>query len=96
MNGQKDRFRNLMKLRDMGDGVLPVVPLVEITGNRRVLVEHHQGVVAYGCQEICIRMNYGVLSVRGSALHLAHMTREQLVICGSIDTVQLRKTGGRS
>lgn len=94
MKRQKDGIRQLVKLHDLGDGVLPGVPLVEISGDRRVLIEHHQGVVAYGCHEICVRVRYGILSVSGSSLNLARMTKEQLVICGCIDGVRLMKSGG--
>ncbi len=91
---KRNGIRQLEKLRELGDGVLPVVPLVEISGDRRVLIEHHQGVVAYGRHEICVRVRYGVLSVRGSGLNLARMTKEQLVICGCIECVHLIKNGG--
>lgn len=94
MKRQKEVVRQFSKLRDLGDGVLPGVPLVEITGDSRVLIEHHQGVVAYGCREICVRVKYGTVSVSGSALRLARMTKEQLVICGLIDGVRLMKNGG--
>lgn len=81
-------------LRDVTDGVLPGVPLVEISGTGRVLIEHHQGVVAYGCNEIRVRVRYGSLAVCGSNLNLARMSREQLVICGCIDSVCLFRNGG--
>lgn len=94
MKRQRDGIRQLVKLHDLGDGVLPGVPLVEISGDCRVLIEHHQGVIAYGDQEICVRVRYGILSVSGSGLRLARMTKEQLVICGCIDGVRLLKSRG--
>lgn len=94
MKRQRDRIGQLMKLHDLGDGALPGIPLVEISGDRRVLIEHHQGVVAYGCCEICVRVRYGILSVSGSGLNLARMTKEQLVICGCIESIRLIKNGG--
>lgn len=94
MKRQKIGTKGPDLLRDVEAGVLPGVPLVEITGDHRVLIEHHRGVVAYGCQEICVRVKYGRISVRGSALRLARMTREQLVICGCIEGVQLIRSGG--
>lgn len=75
------------------DVPVPAHPLIEITGERRVLIEHHQGVVAYGCAEICVRVRYGVVQIRGSSLHLAKMTAEQLVVCGRIDGVELLRSG---
>lgn len=94
MKQNKKGFHRLEKLGDLSDGVLPGIPLVEISDDRRVLIEHHRGVVAYGCCEICVRVRYGMVSVIGSNLNLARMTKEQLVICGCIEGVRLQRTGG--
>lgn len=94
MKHKKHGIRQPAELRDLTDGVLRGVPLVEISGTRRVLIEHHMGVVAYGCDEIQVRVRYGLLSVSGSALNLARMSKEQLVICGCIDGVRLFRNGG--
>lgn len=87
----KKGFLQLEKLGDMSDGVLPGIPLVEISDDRRVLIEHHRGVIAYGCCEICVRVRYGTVSVCGHGLTLARMTKEQLVICGCIESVRLMR-----
>lgn len=94
MKHQKQGYRQPAALQEAVDGVLPGVPLVEITGTRRVLIENHMGVVAYGCDEIRIRVRYGMLAVCGSSLNLARMSKEQLVICGCINGVQLFRNGG--
>ena len=93
MKGKNVSLRGLRKLADMSDGVLPGIPLVEICGDKRVLIEHHQGVVAYGNWEICVKVCYGILSVIGERLTLTCMTKEQLVICGRIDGVRLLRKG---
>lgn len=93
MKRQRERMRDL--LGNLGADSLPGVPLVEVTGDHRVLIEHHRGVVAYGCREICVRVTYGIVSVSGSSLRLARMTGELLVICGCIESVRLIKSGGR-
>lgn len=65
------------------------LPLVEIAGKKRVLVENHLGVIGYSSEKIQIRVCYGVLSVSGSGLQFAQINREQLVICGRVDCVSL-------
>lgn len=65
------------------------LPLVEICGNQRVLIENHLGVIQYARTRICVKVSYGVLSVQGSCLELARMSREQLVIRGCVDCVSL-------
>jgi len=68
-----------------------VLPIVEIAGEKRVLVENHCGVAAYQKDEILIRVPFGMLCVNGSCLVLKHMTKDQLVISGRIDAVILQR-----
>lgn len=72
---------------------LPGLPLVEIWGDRRVLIENHRGVSRYAADQICVRVSYGEVSVRGCNLELARMNGRQLVICGRIDCVTLCRRG---
>ncbi len=68
---------------------LPRHPLVEICGERRVLIENHRGVSRYGTDRIGVRVCYGEVDVRGQALELSKISREQIVICGRIESVSL-------
>lgn len=70
------------------------MPLVEIANDRRVLIEHHQGVSSYTAEQVLVRVRYGRVCVSGTGLCIARMTREQLVICGAIDGVTLLRAGG--
>lgn len=64
-------------------------PLVELVGQNRVLIENHQGVLAYSTDEIQIKVSYGCVIVKGTKLQLLEMSKMQLVICGRIDSIQL-------
>ena len=70
---------------------LPGQTIIEIADDRRVLVERHSGVVEYGINRICIRAKYGMICVTGSRLELTQMSREQLVISGQIESVQIQR-----
>lgn len=70
---------------------LPGVPVVELAGDRRVLIERHKGVTAYSDEQICVRLSYGYLSICGCNLELTRMTREQLIISGRIDGIQIQR-----
>lgn len=76
---------------DLPGEVLPGLPLVEVVGDSRVLVENHNGVTSYGCNEIRITVRFGHLCVCGNTLKLARMTRNQLVITGRIDSISLQR-----
>lgn len=86
-------MQRLAEEMDISQEAVPGLPLVEICGEKRVLIENHRGVLSYGSEGIHVCVSYGEVVVRGCGLELAKMTREQLVICGRIDSVSLVRRG---
>lgn len=82
-------LERLAKEADVAADTVPHLPIVEIAGDRRVLIENHFGVMGYSPERILVKVSYGCLSVCGCGLQLVRMTREQLVICGRIQGVTL-------
>ena len=74
---------------DLQDEPFQGIPLVEIAGDHRVLIENHRGIMEYGTKAIRVKVKYGYICVCGSGLELARMNRGQLVISGHVDAVQL-------
>lgn len=70
---------------------IPGQPIVEIAGDRRVLIENHFGVKVYGQEKIVVKVRYGHVCVGGCGLELLRMNREQLVIRGKIQCVSLQR-----
>lgn len=91
--------RNHNILQRLADGAdlpgepLPAQPIIEIAGDRRVLIENHFGVMEYSRERIGVKVKYGVVSVCGCGLELTRMTKEQLVISGRIDGISLQRRG---
>jgi len=88
------RLNWMQKMADEMDLVgetLPGMPVVEIAGEKRVLIENHEGVSAYSCEKICVKVRYGLVCVCGSELNLINMTRERLIISGCIHSIQLHR-----
>ncbi len=79
---------------DLPGESFPGQVLVEIAGEKRVLIEHHRGVREYSPQRIGVKVRYGVVEVSGCGLELRSMTKEQLVIVGRIDCVALKRGNG--
>ena len=85
-----------MILQRLADGAdlsaepLPGQPIVEIAGDRRVLIENHFGVKEYSREKIGVKVKYGLC---GCDLELIRMTKEQLIISGRIDAVTLIRRG---
>lgn len=74
---------------DLAGEPIPGQSLVELSGDCRVLIENHCGVIEYSRERIGIGVKYGQVTVCGCGLELCRMTREQLIICGRIDTISL-------
>lgn len=85
--------RNVMNLlttvTDLQEEPLPGIPLMEIAGDQRILVENHMGIMEYGTETIRIRVKYGQVCVQGTGLEICKMCKGQLVIRGRLDSVQL-------
>lgn len=82
-------FDWLMDRTDLLTEPTPGVTLVELAGDKRVLIENHGGVTVYGHREIRIRVSYGMLCVQGTNLELARMSKQQLIITGCIECVSV-------
>lgn len=88
---KKHWIEHLADSADLSGEPLPGVPVVELAGDRRILIERHGGVTEYSDQRICVKVRYGLICISGSCLELTCMTRQQLVITGRIDCVQLQR-----
>jgi len=76
---------------DLPDESVPGMPLVEIAGCGRVLVENHLGVTEYGPNQIRVRVKYGDVCVCGNRLELSRMTKGQLIIRGRVESISLNR-----
>ena len=87
----KHILERLAAAADLQDEPIPGLPLIEIAGDKRVLIEHHCGVTQYGRCQISVRVKYGFVVIVGTGLELTRMTGQQLIITGKIDCIQLER-----
>lgn len=74
---------------ELADAPVPGLPLIELAGDRRILIEHHCGVIEYGTERVCVKVKFGQVCISGEELCLAKMSKNQLIICGKIQCVEL-------
>jgi len=86
-------WERLSEEADLLSEPYPGQPIVEIAGDRQVLIENHQGVKAYSRESILIKVKYGCICVCGCGLEMMRMTRDQLIIRGQIESVTLQRRG---
>ena len=89
MDRRKNWADRLSAAADLQEECIPNLPLVEIAGDRRVLIEHHCGVVEYGRERIIVQVKHGQIGILGDCLELTKMTPHQLIISGRIRSVDL-------
>lgn len=92
MKQNRRTLHRLTGILDMSAQPLPGIPIVELCGEKRVLIENHGGVVGYGSEQIRVAVKFGKLSVLGSGLKICFMSKQQLVISGRIDTIQIERS----
>lgn len=71
----------------------PIMPIIELLGDGRVLVERHKGVLGYSRQRVCVKLSFGVLVVGGCSLEISRMSKTQIVISGRILELQIKRGG---
>lgn len=89
---EKHFVERIVTAADLYDEPIPNMPLVEIAGDRRVLIEHHCGVTQYGRCRISVRVKFGTIVINGAQLELSRMTGQQLIISGRIDGIALERS----
>lgn len=89
--GKRGWMERIAVATDMQEEPIPGLPLIEIAGERRVLIENHNGVLQYEPCCIRIKVKFGEICVTGNHLCLARMVKGQLIINGNIDSVKLER-----
>ncbi len=89
MQNKRSLAQKITEAANLMDEPIPGLSLVEIAGDRRVLIENHCGVVEYGSRTIRVKVKFGQICVCGCNLNLARMTKGHLIISGRVDAVQL-------
>ena len=82
-----DKINALNAIR--GNEICAKIPLIEIAGQKRVLIENHLGILAYSIEEIEIKVSYGKVIIQGQDMTILQLNSEQLVVIGRICAVQI-------
>ena len=75
--------------------VISNVPRVTLTGDERLHIEQHAGLIGYQADQVTFRTAQGMLRVEGDSLYFRLYTASEAVIGGNITGVVLETGGGR-
>ena len=74
---------------DLPGDVVAGLPRVGLLGDHQLRMENHRGILAYGSEEIHISGGKLIVKVRGTGLELKAMNARELLITGTIFSVDL-------
>lgn len=89
MKRRNEIVRRTTEALDVPGDLFPGMPLIELYGNRRVLIENHRGVAGYTCCAISICTDLGIYLICGKHLEIVNMTKHRLVVAGTIESVTI-------
>lgn len=92
MRRNRTVMSRLTGILDMSAQPLPGVPIIEICGDQRVLIENHKGVIGYGSEKIGVAVSYGKIEVSGCGLKICFMSKQQLIIVGQVGGIQIERS----
>lgn len=91
MDQHKGFWERIAEYTDLPDESFPGESIVELVGDRRIIVENHRGVTEYSHERISIRLRRGILTVGGAGLELTRMTKDLLVIAGTVNCIFVQR-----
>ena len=89
MKQRRNWIQSITETMDLPGEPAPGVPIMELAGDNRVLIENHGSIIEYGHEKIRVVVKYGQLCICGQRLVLARMNKAQLVISGRIDSISI-------
>ena len=91
MKFREKLWGKLPELLDLPDQALPGVPIIEVYGDRRVLVEGRCAVTRYDNECVQLRNSCGCISVSGCGLQMAELSYNRMIITGTICNISISR-----
>ena len=79
------------RLFEIPEELVSDIPKVTILGFDRVLIENYKCILEYQDFFIRVKMKTGLINIEGVELQMNEMTKDDLIITGSIDNVDFEK-----
>ena len=89
--GMKFEMSKFDKLFEIPEELTNDVPKVTVVGFNRMLIENYKCVLEYQSVFIRIKMHNGLINITGLDLQMNEMTSDDLIITGTIDSIEFEK-----
>jgi sporulation protein YqfC len=87
-NRKKSLIDRAVDTFDLPGEVLAGMPKLTVTGNRRIHIECHRGIVEYDGGMIAINGGAVLVVIRGEALEIVSMSAEEILIKGLVVSIE--------
>lgn len=84
----KGAMHRLTQIMEIPQDIVLDLPRITMLGNKQLLVENHKGIIEYTSSILRIKLNQGELVIQGSALILAAIQEEQILVEGTVEEVR--------
>ncbi len=81
--------RQLAEWTELPKVLLSDVPFISLTGTTQLVMENHRGLRCCSPQHMVVASAQGMVTIRGEGLLVEILTRDELVIKGTIHEVTL-------
>ncbi len=84
----REYLARMAELFDLPGDVAAGLSHIELLGDRQLLLDGHEGLLAYGTELIDVSVGGAVLRITGAELTLKGMSERELRIAGRIDGME--------
>jgi sporulation protein YqfC len=85
---KKNLLDRAVETLDLPGEVLAGMPKLTVTGNRRLHIECHKGIIEYNDSLIAVNGGAVLVKIRGEGLEIVSMSAEEILIRGFVVSVE--------
>ncbi|MEW9124819.1 MAG: sporulation protein YqfC [Thermotaleaceae bacterium] len=87
----KEIKESLSELLELPKDIILDLPRITLLGDMQMYVENHKGIVEYSQIRIRVKVKNGILRITGKELSIKSIVTDEIIICGSIESVEFTK-----
>ncbi len=85
------RYEDLIDAFELPKDILLGFPIVNMKGDRELVVSNHKGIRCYENDSIVLITKYYDLNISGRELYIKEYTKDTIILCGYINQVSVVK-----
>ena len=94
MKNRRKMLERVSEIFELPGEVIADMPKFTVSGNRRMHIEGHKGILQYDRTLIAISAGSMILRVCGKTLEITSMSSEELLITGNIEKFEFEDSWG--